>query len=175
MGRPRKLETETLYLPPTEHVYVPKRSGELCLFWSRDQDDALALVAGLCLTDKWPTVKRIHEAATLLDQHDDEGARRLAARLRNRTLAPEGYMGSHIPIPEVAYARNERKSYPCAWKTHPLANATCRHGGRYAVPGIRGTFCAVHARYAAGKAKRKERRSKSATGGSSMIPQPGGV
>lgn len=160
------------YLPPTEQVYIPRRNGELCLFWSRDQDDALAIVAGLCLTKKWPTVKRVHEAAALLDLVEDEGAHRLAARLRKRTLVPEDEP-SRIPIPEVAYARDERKSYPCAWKTHPLANAVCRQGGRYAVPGIRGTFCAVHARCAAGKARRKERRSKSATGGSSMIPQPG--
>lgn len=151
------------YLPPTEQVYIPRRNGELCLFWSRDQDDALAIVAGLCLTKKWPTVKRIHEAAAILDQIEDEGAQRLAQRLRNRTLTPEEYMGSRIPIPEVAYARNEKKSYPCAWKTHPTANTVCQKGGRYAVPGIRGTFCAVHARCAAGKARRKAQYSPKKT------------
>lgn len=166
---------EVRYLPPTEQVYIPKRHGELCLFWSRDEGDALALVAGLCLLKKWPTVQRIHEAAALLDQLEDEGAWRLAARMRRRTEAPPDYEPPRTPIPEVAYARHEGKQYPCAWKTHPLANATCQQGGRYAVPGIRGTFCAVHARCAAGKARRKERRSKSATGGSSMIPQSGGM
>ena len=152
---------EVRYLPQNEQVYIPKRNGELCLFWSQDPDDALALVAGLCLTEKWPTVKRIHEAATLLDQIEDEGARRLATRLRNRTLAPPDYDEPlRIPVPEVAYARDERKNYACSWKTHPLANVTCRQGGRYAIPGIRGTFCAVHAKCAAGRARRKERRAE---------------
>lgn len=160
MGKLVWLEDDTpepTYLPPTEQVYIPKRNGELCLFWSQDPDDALALVAGLCLTEKWPTVKRIHEAAALLEQRDDEGARRLAARLRRRTFAPDDYEPPRTPIPEVAFARNENKRYRCAWMIHPTANARCTQSGRYGVPSIQGTFCAIHVRFAVGKAKRKAR------------------
>lgn len=157
---------EVRYLPLTEQVFIPKRHGELCLFWSREEGDALAIIGGLCLMKKWPTVKRIHEAATILDTLEDEGAQRLAARLRMRTEAPPDEEPPRIPIPEVAYARHEGRKYPCAWKTHPLANATCRQGGRYAIPGIQGTFCAIHARCAAGKARRKAKhgpKAKTAT------------
>lgn len=146
-------------LPDNYEVRVGKRAMELALFWQRRHDDALGVLAGLVLMKRPVLVRHVAAAVAVLRTHPDAGAQRFAdtleLRIRERPIEPiPKYLEQ---LPENVAPRTARERYPCAYLTEPLTGLHCRRHGVFAIPGVKGTFCAIHVNRAVAKKARSRR------------------
>lgn len=147
MAKDRRVEK----LPDWFEIPLSKRTAELCLFWQRSEGDALAILSGTISIKGMASVKHIEAACAVLDSHGSDGASRLAARLRRRTMTTSDNVPWYVDgLPPTVKKREQRdsqgydKELACAFVT--MAHRRCGNKGVFHVPGARGTFCPVHAR-----------------------------
>lgn len=147
-------------MPPNAEVRVGHRSAELALFWQRTEGDALAVLAGLVLMKRPVYVRHVDAAINVLRTHADEGARRFATMLERRTYESTGKAAPWYvdALPESVYPRTVE--HPCAYYIEPLTKLRCSNRGQFAVPGARGSFCALHAHRTVSRIARKNARLK---------------
>lgn len=181
MGRappPRRFDE----LPDWCEIPIGKRTSELCLFWQRSEGDALAILAGLALMKGCATVKHVKAACAILEARTDDGARRLAHRLRRATITTVDNVPWYVnQLPptverrEQHYANGDVASRACAYIIIP--GHQCGNHGMFKVKGAHGSYCPVHARMTAARvarnAERKaQRRAKYAAQKKAEPPAP---
>lgn len=148
-------------LPANYEVKLGKRSGELALFWQRRENGPLATLAGLILLKRPVTVRHVEEAIAELQEYGTDGANRFAWQLWCRIVdrSDEKIPWYVTVLPDsVSRRRNAKKDYACAYIIERLTGLQCRNKGAFAVPGARGTFCALHAHQTVSRVARKQRR-----------------
>ncbi len=130
-------------LPDYVEVVLTRRRAELSLFWSQEEGDALAILAGLILLERPVLVRHVKAAIEQLKTRPDEGAQSHARALGRRILTASRDVPWYYDVPGVSI---REKRHACAGRSGGGIVA-CRQTARFKIEGVRGTFCETHLRY----------------------------
>jgi len=124
---------------------VPLRLAELCLFWARAPRDAQQVVGVYGIEGRPIHVELIAAAILSLETLGEDGALRLAGKLRAVMAQQDPVELPYFPE-EMLYRGKGKAKVRCAYMTDPAGKIRCSRSGSYSVRGARGSFCELHAR-----------------------------